>query len=191
MPEPNITRSMTPVEGVITRRKTAAAAAAAADERLLQQLAEAWESAQHPMPAEAQQSLRVPFALIAGSYVTIGGLALGGGVIMGMRSFENTAAFEALEKMDKPTAAAEAQAMRLATRALGWGTLLTVGSASLAVATACYAFDVRSAADFGGQMRVKLAPANDWLSDASQSANAAGMRFNRAVVSAWRYFRPS
>ena len=41
------------------------------------------------------------------------------------------AAFEVLEKMEKPTAAAEAQAMKLASRSFGLATLLTVGSAAL------------------------------------------------------------
>ena len=187
MPGDHIARSLSaPVDGVIVRRKTAAAAAAAADDRILKQLAEAWEAAQQPMSAEAQQSIRLPIALITGSYVTIGGLALGGGIVMGFRAFEGTAAFEALDKMEKPTPAAEAQAMRMATRALGWGTLLTFGSAAVAVVAARYAFDVKSAAEFGSAMRVALSPANDWLQETSQSANAVGMRFNSAVAGAWR-----
>ena len=120
------------VEATITRRKTAQAAALAADERVLKALSDAFEAAQQPLSAEEQLGLTsVAATIIGGSYVTIGGLALGGGIVMGMRSFEETAAFEVLEKMEKPTAAAEAQAMKLASRSFGLATLLTVGSAAL------------------------------------------------------------
>ena len=120
------------VEATITRRKTAQAAALAADERVLKALSDAFEAAQQPLSAEEQLGLTsVAATIIGGSYVTIGGLALGGGIVMGMRSFEETAAFEVLEKMEKPTPAAEAQAMKLASRSFGLATLLTVGSAAL------------------------------------------------------------
>ena len=83
------------VEATITRRKTAQATALASDERLLKALSDAFEAAQQPLSAEEQSGLTsVAATIIGGSYVTIGGLALGGGIVMGMRSFEETAAFE-------------------------------------------------------------------------------------------------
>ena len=115
------------VEATITRRKTAHATALASDERMLKALSDAFEAAQQPLSAEEQSGLTsVAATIIGGSYVTIGGLALGGGnmmgpnphpsrsrsrsrsrspspspspnpnqgILMGMRSFEETAAFE-------------------------------------------------------------------------------------------------
>ena len=179
------------LEATITRRKTAQAAAVAADERVLKALSDAFEAAQQPLSADEQRGLTsVAATIIGGSYVTIGGLALGGGIVMGMRSFEDTAAFEVLEKMEKPTAAAEAHAMKLATRSFGLATLLTFGSAAAAVLTARYVFDVRSAADFGRSMRTVLSPANNWLHATSEGANAVGTRFNRAAVGVWQQWWP-
>ena len=54
------------------------------------------------MSPEAQQSFHLPFAIFVGGYTAIGGLALGGGVVMGMRSFEGSEAYEALDKLEKP-----------------------------------------------------------------------------------------
>ena len=179
------------VEATITRRKTAQAAAIASDERVLKALSDAWEAAQQPLSEDAQRGLTSTAAtIIGGSYVTIGGLALGGGIVMGMRSFEDTAAFEVLEKMERPTAAAEAHAMKLTSRAFGLASLLTVGSAVSAVLVTRYVFNVRSAADFGRAMKVALSPANNWLHATSEQANAVGKGFNSWAVGVSRQWWP-
>jgi hypothetical protein len=89
-------------------------------------------------------------------------VSLGAGVTVGYRGFENTAAFEALDKMEKPTAASEAMASRMAMRAFGWGTALCLGTAATVVA-ACQACGIRSAADVGTVSRAYLVPFDAWL----------------------------
>lgn len=138
----------------------------------LQALADAWESAQQPMPPEATQVSPYSFALFFGAYTAIGGLALSGGVIAGMRSFEGSVAYEALDKLEKPTPKAEAQAMRMAVRALGWGTALAVGSAGLALVGLRQTFGIRSAREFGDAVRATLQPADDWLRASADSADS-------------------
>ena len=92
----------------------------------------------------------------------ISGIALGGGAVLGARAFEETHAFEALDKLEKPTPAAEAQASRLAVRAFGWGTALAFGTASLAIGLA-YASGIRSAGDVGVTAKQTLDPFDRWL----------------------------
>lgn len=72
--------------------------------------------------------------------VTASVVSLGGGVLVGMRSFESSAAMEALDKMEKPTAQAEALAARIAGRAFAWGTAVSIGTAALTVLAMRYAF---------------------------------------------------
>ena len=66
-------------------------------------------------PAESSRALQTGFLVAWGS---VSALALGAGVTVGYRGFEDTAAFEALDKMEKPTPAAEAMASRMAARRL-------------------------------------------------------------------------
>ena len=89
-------------------------------------------------------------------------LSLGAGATVGYRGFESTAAFEALDKMEKPTAASEAMASRYAVRAFGWGTALCFGTAAAAVA-ACRAMGIQTAADVGACSRTYLVPFDRWL----------------------------
>ena len=77
----------------------------------------------------------VPYAFFVG-WGAISAMALGSGVLVGYRSFEGSMAYEALDKLEKPTPASEAQASRMAVRAFGWGTLLACGSAAAVVAAA-------------------------------------------------------
>ena len=60
-----------------------------------------WEAALRPLTAEEEASFQVPLAIFVGAYTAIGGLALGGGVIAGMRSFEGSEAYEELAKLEK------------------------------------------------------------------------------------------
>ena len=138
----------------------------------LKALADAWEAAQQPMPPEATQVSPYSFVLFFGAYTAIGGLCLGGGMVAGMRSFEGTVAYEALDKLEKPTPKAEAQAMRMAARALGWGTALTFGSAGLALVGLRQVFGITSARDFGNAVRATLQPADNWLRASADSADS-------------------
>ena len=165
-------------------------------EQTLKALQDSWEQALKPLSEEAEQSFRFPLAIFMGGYTAIGGLALGGGVVMGMRSFEDTVAYEALDKLEKPTPRAEQQAMRMAVRALGWGTVLCWGSAGLAV-LAVRQLGVRSAADFGDALRTRLKPADDFLVASASWANETGKRWNRNIdgfvasaVRGWQWWRP-
>lgn len=121
--------------------------------------------APQPLPKWAQQLMAelndetvVKNEIPTSFLVTWGGLctiSLGAGVTVGYRGFENTAAFEALDKLEKPTAASEAMASRMAMRAFGWGTALAVGSA-VAAAFAARALGIKSAADVGTSARSVL-----------------------------------
>ena len=103
----------------------------------------------------------VPIAFMIG-WGTLCSLALGAGGAVGFRAFEGSVAYEALDKMDRPTAAAEAQAVRVASRALGWGTALAFGSALVGVVGA-RAMGLCSAADVAESARARLQPFDDWL----------------------------
>lgn len=92
-----------------------------------------WEGWQALVNEPAKQGEAGVPKLYMAAYGTVCALALGGGALAGSRSFEDTAAFEALDKLEKPTVAAERQAMRLATRAFGIATGLCAGSAVAAV----------------------------------------------------------
>ena len=108
--------------------------------------------------AEMKDDAAVKTEIPTSFLVTWGGLctvSLGAGVTVGYRGFEDTAAFEALDKLEKPTAASEAMASRMAMRAFGWGTALAVGSA-VAAAFAARAMGIKSAADVGASARSVL-----------------------------------
>tara|TARA_B110001452_G_scaffold182050_1_gene152893 strand:- start:476 stop:1111 length:636 start_codon:yes stop_codon:yes gene_type:complete len=152
----------------------------------LKALSDAWEAAQQPMPPEATQVSPYSFVLFFGGYTAIGGLALCGGVIAGMRSFEGTVAYEALDKLEKPTPKAEAQAMRMATRALGWGTALAFGSAGLALVGLRQAFGIRSAREFGEAVRATLQPADNWLRSSADSADSLARAIEPRVTGFYR-----
>jgi hypothetical protein len=121
----------------------------------------------------------VPIAFM----VTWGGvstIALGGGALLGFRAFEDTAAFEALDKLEKPTPAAEKQAARMAARAFGWGTAAAVGSTAFLVLAARW-LGVRTAADVGVAAKAALAPFDAWLQRSGDGALAVGKGANRAL----------
>mmetsp|Transcript_13075 Transcript_13075/g.33525 ORF Transcript_13075/g.33525 Transcript_13075/m.33525 type:complete len:202 (+) Transcript_13075:109-714(+) len=115
---------------------------------------------QEPM-AEINHS--VPIAFMVG-WGAISTLALGSGALIGFRSFDDSVAYEVLDhKVERPSPAAEAQAHRMAVRALGWGTVCAVGTAAVAVAATYSLLGVRSAADVGDTARALLAPVDGWL----------------------------
>ena len=123
---------------------------------------------------------------------TVSAIALGAGSLLGFRAFEDTVAFEALDKMERPTPAAEAQASRMAVRAFGWGTALAVGTAAASVALA-HLLGVRTASDVGVTAKAYLAPFDDWLQRSGDGligvANSAGRAFDGAfdaVAMRWR-----
>ena len=111
---------------------------------------------------------------------TVSAIALGAGSLLGFRAFEDTVAFEALDKMEKPTPAAEKDAARLAARAFGWGTALAVGTAAAAVAAAHW-LGVRSASDVGTLAKAKLAPFDNWLQRQGDGATAAAASVGSAL----------
>ena len=133
----------------------------------------------------------IPFMVVFGS---ISSVALGGGAVMGFRAFEDTAAYEALDKMEKPTPAAERQASRMAMRAFGWGTALAVGSAAAAVALA-QCFGVRSAKDVATVAKERLAPFDHWLQRHGDgmvaTGKGVGQAFDGAFDSAALWWRSS
>lgn len=89
-------------------------------------------------------------------------LAIGSGALLGYRNFETTTAYEALDKMEKPTVAAEAQAARMAGRAFALGTALACGSAGLAM-VAAWALGLRSPEDVQFTAKRTLGPIDAWL----------------------------
>jgi hypothetical protein len=123
----------------------------------------AWLLALDSAPAEpaAPGAASVPLGFMLG-WGTISAMALGSGAMVGYRSFEGSAAYEALDKLEKPTPSSEAQASRMAVRAFGWGTALAFGSAALAV-LAVRAMGVHTAADVGTSVRAALGPVDAWL----------------------------
>lgn len=133
----------------------------AADEELQRRKAAEAASSGSSGSGSSSSDREVPTAFMA----VWGGacaVSLGAGITVGYRGFENTAAFEALDKMEKPTAASEAMASRMAMRAFGWGTALCLGTAATVVA-ACQACGIRSAADVGTVSRAYLVPFDAWL----------------------------
>lgn len=123
----------------------------------------------------APSSSGVPIAFMLG-WGTISTIALGSGALLGYRSFGDTVAYEALDKLDKPTPASEAQASRLAVRAFGWGTALAFGTAAAAVFLARNVLGVRTAEDVQTSARSVLEPFDRWLhrqGDLLQSIPAA------------------
>ena len=118
---------------------------------------------------EKQEAQQQPSGSKAASYAVMLGwgvtstLALGSGLVVGYRSFDGSIAYEALDhKAEKPTVAAEAQASRMAGRALGVATAMVLGSAGMAV-LGLHMMGIRSAADLGKTAKLKLEPVNDWL----------------------------
>lgn len=104
----------------------------------------------------------VPILFMVG-WGAISTLALGSGALIGYRSFDGSVAHEVLDhKVERPTPAAEAQAHRVAVRALGWGTVAAFGSAGLAV-FAAYALGVRSANDVTTTAKSALGPIDSFL----------------------------
>ena len=112
-----------------------------------------------PAP-EVDRGVPIAFMVAWGAIST---MALGSGALIGYRSFDGSVAYEALDhKLERPTPAAEAQATRLAVRALGLGTVAAFGTAGIAVAAA-YALGLRSAADVTSTAKTTLGPLDSWL----------------------------
>ena len=134
----------------------------AADEERQRRKAEAAVSsgaAGSHLTASSDRDVPTAFMAVWGGLCAV---SLGAGMTVGYRGFESTPAYEALDKMEKPTAAAEAMASRMAMRAFGWGTALCLGTAATAVA-ACQACGIRSASDVGAASRTFLVPFDAWL----------------------------
>lgn len=126
-------------------------------------LAALWASSEHVKrvgvrPAVPAISLLSRLSCILPYQVTASVVSLGGGVLVGMRSFENSAAMEALDKMEKPTAQAEALAARVAGRAFAWGTAVSIGTAALTVLATRYALQVAPSAHLYSPKRGDQAP---------------------------------
>lgn len=110
--------------------------------------------------ASPEVEARVSRVFFAG-YAAACAFSLAGGVAFGIKSFDTTAAEEALAKVgEKPSPQVEAHAMRSAVRALGWGTVLAVGTAAVSVLTVRYALGLESAAEFGAAADATLQPVN-------------------------------
>ena len=75
--------------------------------------------------ATPKQGRDVP-PLFLFAWGSVSAIALGGGALIGVRAFEDSVAFEALDKMEAPTPKAEKDAARMAARAFGWGTAAAV-----------------------------------------------------------------
>ena len=97
-----------------------------------------------------------------GTIVGAGSLALLGGVAVGLNTYDKDAAIEAV-KGEKPTAAAEALAMRAATRALAYGTALALGGAVASVVAARYVLHLESIDDVRSGAQASLEPVHGWL----------------------------
>ena len=78
--------------------------------------------------ATPKQGRDVP-PLFLFAWGSVSAIALGGGALIGVRAFEDSVAFEALDKMEAPTPKAEKDAARMAARAFGWGTAAAVNTA--------------------------------------------------------------
>ena len=124
-----------------------------------------------------------------GGYTALSALALAGGVAVGMRTFDTSAALEAVEKEGgkKPTVEAEALAMRTAVRALGWGTALSVGAAVAGVLTAKFIIGIDSIAEFGQACDRALQPVNKTMQDQGRwvHARAASLEASGRVLGRW------
>ena len=83
--------------------------------------------------------------------------------------------YEALDKLEKPTPAAEAQASRLAVRAFGYGTALAVGTCGAGIGLA-YFCGLRSASDVGVAAKARLMPFDRWLRRCGDSIVGATTR---------------
>jgi hypothetical protein len=123
-----------------------------------------------------------------GGYAGVSAVSLAGGVALGMRTFDTSGALETLEKEGgkRPTLEAEAQAMRAAVRALGWGTALSFGLAAAGVLTAKYVIGIESIAEFGRACDRALQPVNGamqargrWVHDKAAQMEASGRALGR------------
>jgi len=124
-----------------------------------------------------------------GSYAAISTLSLAGGVALGMRTFDTSAAVELIEKEGgkKPTIEAEAQAMRAAVRALGWGTALSFGVAAAGVLTAKYIIGIETIAEFGRACDAALQPVNEAMQARGRwvHGKAVGMEASGRALGRW------
>ncbi|KAL1530512.1 hypothetical protein AB1Y20_001413 [Prymnesium parvum] len=134
--------------------------------------------AQKSAPQEQRTSLS--FFLMTG-YCGVCALSLAGGAVAGSRSFESSAAHEALDKLPAATAVTEAQAMKYAVRALGLGTALCVGSAVVSVGIIRWVLDIRTMADVHIAARRTLGPFDQWLRANGSRIENAGKRMGAMV----------
>ena len=99
-----------------------------------------------------------------------------GGIAVGVNTFDREAAIEAMNKADKPTTeAAEALAMRVATRALCWGTLLAISSAFASVACARFIFHIESTDDLRRRLKSSLGPVHEQLHTKGEALETMGI----------------
>ena len=147
----------------------------------------------HAQDADATASTDSVPVLFMVSWGSVSAMALGSGALLGYRSFEGTAAFEALDKLDKPTAASEAQASRMAMRAFGWGTALAFGSAAACVLFARTVLGLRTATDVHTAAHATLDPLDrwlhrrgKWLESLPQGANSALDGLVESVATRWQ-----
>ena len=91
-------------------------------------------------------------------------VSLGGGALLGARSFRGSVAEEALDRLEASTAQSEALAARTAARAFAYGTALAFGTGALAVLAAREILGLRSAADVRVAAHSRLRPVDAWLS---------------------------
>ena len=97
---------------------------------------------------EADDTGRLPVPkLFFAAYGAICAVSLGGGALLGARSFRGSVAEEALDRLNPSTAQSEALAARTAGRAFAYGTALAFGTGALAVLAAREILGLRSAMD--------------------------------------------
>lgn len=135
----------------------------------------------------AQQASSTLSSVLMASYCGICGLSLVGGAVVGGRSFESSAAHEALDKLPAATASSEALAMKYAVRALGLGTALCMGTAICGVVFMRNVLEIRTMADVQSSARRTLEPFELWLRHNGRRIEAISNRMGSSLpdLGAW------
>ena len=134
---------------------------------------------------EADDTGRLPVPkLFFAAYGAICAVSLGGGALLGARSFRGSVAEEALDRLNPSTAQSEALAARTAGRAFAYGTALAFGTGALAVLAAREILGLRSAMDVRESAHARLRPLDAWLSRHGDAFEATSKSVGAAIGSA-------
>ena len=134
---------------------------------------------------EADDTGRLPVPkLFFAAYGAICAVSLGGGALLGARSFRGSVAEEALDRLNPSTAQSEALAARTAGRAFAYGTALALGTGALAVLAAREILGLRSAMDVRESAHARLRPLDAWLSRHGDAFEATSKSVGAAIGSA-------